>query len=264
MFRLEECVFLSIMRTCCLIRQKITGGKSIYNIEHLKWDAILSQYKLRNVEISTSKLTLISGNKNSRKNMTFIRIRTKSSSSYTKPIKQYSNQIIPPIIKMRQLTHLFLNSIASYIVDTINWSEKECVSVPTTFRNTFSHCSKSTSAATSTPSSTSTSHDNPPILPSIYPILDRLKINTSNIDVKDEIYLKNLSSEVSSVLTDNKITLNLEKWGSRGNKELIQIPSVGHLQYDRFKQNFKQNNFIEQTLKLYLAILMIITILQVQ
>ena len=30
---------------------------------------------------------------------------------------------------------------------------------------------------------------------------------------------------------------------------MIQIPSVGHLKYDRFKQNIKQDNFIEQTLK---------------
>ena len=30
---------------------------------------------------------------------------------------------------------------------------------------------------------------------------------------------------------------------------MIQIPSVGHLKYDRFKQNVKQDNFIEQTLK---------------
>ena len=28
LFRLEECVFLSIMRTCGLIRQKMTNGKS--------------------------------------------------------------------------------------------------------------------------------------------------------------------------------------------------------------------------------------------
>ena len=30
---------------------------------------------------------------------------------------------------------------------------------------------------------------------------------------------------------------------------MIQIPPVGHLNYDRFKQNVKQNNFIENTLK---------------
>ena len=44
LFKLEECVFLSIMRTCGLIRQKITGGKSLYTIEHLKWNELLSKY----------------------------------------------------------------------------------------------------------------------------------------------------------------------------------------------------------------------------
>ena len=77
LFRLEECVFLSIIRTCGLIRQKITDGKSSYTIEHLKWDALLSQYELRDIEISTSKLTVIGGNK-TRKDMSFIRIGTKS------------------------------------------------------------------------------------------------------------------------------------------------------------------------------------------
>ena len=91
LFRLEECVFLSIMRTCGLIRQKMTSGKSSYIIEHLKWNALLSQYELCDVELSTSKSTVIIDNKITRKNMTFIRIGTKSSSSYTKPIKQYNN-----------------------------------------------------------------------------------------------------------------------------------------------------------------------------
>ena len=98
---------------------------------------------------------------------------------------------------------------------------------------------KSTSISTSTypSSSTSTLHDNPSNLQSLYPILDELKINTSDLDDKplDVIYLKNLLSEVSCVLTDNNITLNLEKWGGRGNKELIEIPSVGHLKYDSLK-----------------------------
>ena len=30
---------------------------------------------------------------------------------------------------------------------------------------------------------------------------------------------------------------------------MIQIPSVGHLKYDSFKQNIKQDNCIEQTLE---------------
>ena len=32
-------------------------------------------------------------------------------------------------------------------------------------------------------------------------------------------------------------------------KELIQIPSVGHLKCDRFKQNVKQDNCVEHTLE---------------
>ena len=55
--------------------------------------------------------------------------------------------------------------------------------------------------------------------------------------------------DVSCILTDHNINMNLEKSSDRGRKELIQIPSVGHLKYDRFKQNVKQDNFIEQTLK---------------
>ena len=43
--------------------------------------------------------------------------------------------------------------------------------------------------------------------------------------------------------------MNLEKWDGLGKKEFIQIPFVGHLKYDRFKQNVKQDNFIEHTLK---------------
>ena len=30
---------------------------------------------------------------------------------------------------------------------------------------------------------------------------------------------------------------------------MIKIPSVGHLKYDRFKQNIKQDNFTEHALK---------------
>ena len=109
LFRLEECVFLSIMRTCGLIRQKMTNGKSSYIIEHLKWDALLSQYELCDVEISTSKFTVIIDNKITRKNMTFICIGTKSSTSYTKPTTQYNNQVILPLINMRQLSNDFFN-----------------------------------------------------------------------------------------------------------------------------------------------------------
>ena len=171
LFRLEECVFLSIMRTCGLIRQKINSGKSSYIIEHLKWNAFLSQHELRDVEISTSKMTLTAGNKNTRKSMTFIRIGTKSSSSYTKPIKQYNNQVLPPLINMRLLSSNFLNSISTDVIESINWSENERVSIPAIYKYISSNSSKSRSTSSSQSTSTSTLHDNPPILQSLYPIL---------------------------------------------------------------------------------------------
>ena len=94
------------------------------------------------------------------------------------------------------------------------------MSVPIICKNTSSNCSKSISTSTFTSTNTSISHDNPPILPSLYPILDQLNINTSNLDDKylDVIYLKNLLPEVSCVVTDNDISTNLEKWGGRGKK----------------------------------------------
>ena len=54
----------------------------------------------------------------------------------------------------------------------------------------------------------------------MYPILDKLNINSSNLDDKplDVIFLKNLLFEVSCVLPDNNINMNLEKWDGRGRK----------------------------------------------
>ena len=106
-----------------------------------------------------------------RKNLTFIRIGNRSSSSYLKAITQYNHHILPPIIKMRQLSHVFLNSISADILETINCSVNESVSGPVILKNIPSNSSKSTS----------TSYDNLPILQSMYPILDKLNINTSKL-----------------------------------------------------------------------------------
>ena len=117
---------------------------------------------------------------------------------------------------MRLLSNNFLNSISTDVIESINRSENERVSIPVSCKYIPSNFSTSTSTSTST----FTLHDNPPIFQSLYPILDKLHINTSELDDKhlDVICLKNLLSEVSCVLTDNNISLNLEKWGGRGNK----------------------------------------------
>ena len=92
--------------------------------------------------------------------MTFIRIGTKSSSSYKKPTTQYNNQVLPPLINMCILSNDFLNSISTDVIESINWSENERVSIPAICKYIPSNFSK----ATSTSSSISTLHDNPRIL----------------------------------------------------------------------------------------------------
>ena len=116
------------MRTCCLIRQNIINGKTSIYVEKDKWNICLSQYDVCDVEISTSKLSIVINNKNTRKNMTYIRIGTKSSSCYMKATTQYNHYILPPIINMCQLS-VFLSSIPVDILETINWYVNESVSV---------------------------------------------------------------------------------------------------------------------------------------
>ena len=154
------------MRRCGLIRQKMTSGKLSYIIEHLKWNAFLSQYKVYDIEISTSKFTIVTDNIKKRKDMTFILIGTKSSSSYTKSTTQYNNQVLPPLNSMRLLSNDFRNSISTDVIESINWSKNERVSIPSSRKYISYHFSKFTSTSTST----CTLHDNPPNLQSLYPI----------------------------------------------------------------------------------------------
>ena len=54
LFRLEDCVFLSIMRTCGLIRQRKVNGKTSCSVEKDKWIILFSQYELIGIEIIMS------------------------------------------------------------------------------------------------------------------------------------------------------------------------------------------------------------------
>ena len=55
--------------------------------------------------------------------------------------------------------------------------------------------------------------------------------------------------ELTCVLEDNEIEMNIVCQGDRGNKKLIKIPPSSHLRYDRFKQNLKSDNFMHSMLK---------------
>ena len=198
------------MKTCGLIYQKKVNGKTSIYVEKDKRNTVLSQYEVCNDELSMSKISIVIDKKPIRKNMTFVRIGIKSSSSYLRATTQFNLQFLPPLIKMCQLRHHFINSISTDILETIYWSEDESVSDPIICQKLSSNCSKSSS----------TSPDNPPILQSINPILNSLNINNFNLKHKpfDVIILKILLSEVSCVLTENNIYMNVEKWGGCGKK----------------------------------------------
>ena len=80
-------------------------------------------------------------------------------------------------------------------------------------------------------------------------MLEALSNNVNGNISSSLINLKNILKEVTSVLEDNGIELNIDSWGGRGKKKIIKIPSSGHLRYDRFKQNLKDNNFITSMLE---------------
>ena len=101
------------------------------------------------------------------------------------------------------------------------------------------------------PISTTTIIDNSPVLTSKYPILESSYVVTCNLKNNHVhlIKINNMMKELTCVLEDNEIEMNIKCWGGRVNKKLIKIPSSGHLRYDWFKQNFKSDNFIQSMLK---------------
>ena len=90
--------------------KKVNGMMSIF-IARDQWIIFISQYQLNNVEMIMSKTGTIIDDIFIRKNLIFIRIGNRSSSSYLNTITQHTHHILPPIIKMRQLSLVFLNSI---------------------------------------------------------------------------------------------------------------------------------------------------------
>ena len=112
-------MFLSILKTCGLIRQKKVNGKTSISMEKDKWITFLSHHELTEIEIIMSKTSIIVDCKLIRKTMTFVRIGTKSISSYIKATTQFNLRILPPLIKMRQLIHNFLNLTSTDILETV-------------------------------------------------------------------------------------------------------------------------------------------------
>ena len=101
LLRLEEYVFLSILKTCGVIRQKKLNGKMIVLIVKDQWILFISQYELTKVGIIKSKVSVAANNNQSRRDMVFIRIGIKSTSFYTKVTTQLNLHVLLSLLKMR-------------------------------------------------------------------------------------------------------------------------------------------------------------------
>ena len=115
------------MKTRGPIRQKKVNEKMIVSIIMDQWISFISQYELSKVEITKYNVSVVTNNKKSRRDMTFIRIGTKSISYYIKATTQYNLHVLLLLIKMRQLSHKLLNSISTDILETIYWSKDDMV-----------------------------------------------------------------------------------------------------------------------------------------
>ena len=91
--------------------------------------------------------------------MTFIRIGTKSSSSYIKATKQFNLRVLPPFIKLRQFSHNFLNSISTNVLDAIYWSKNEGI-----IHSEIERCRMYDNSSSISSKSLCTTPDNPPVL----------------------------------------------------------------------------------------------------
>ena len=94
-------MFLSILKTCSLIRQKKINENMIVSIVTDQCVSFISQYELFKFEIVKSKVSAVINNKWSRSDMKYIRIEVKSTSSYTKSTTQFNLHIPSPLIKIR-------------------------------------------------------------------------------------------------------------------------------------------------------------------
>ena len=120
---LEECILISLLLKCGLIRQKVVSGDMTTIVLNYKWKSFIIEYELFNVETSKSKVDVLVQNKLVRRGVYFIRISNKNYPSYLKAPQYYRCGILPPVINTFHISRMFLQSITTDILDSICWNE---------------------------------------------------------------------------------------------------------------------------------------------
>ena len=120
---LEECIFLSILIKCGLIRRKVICGEMATMIRNDEWTSFKNEYELVNIEIIKSKVDVLVEIKLRRRDVSFVRIGNKNYSSFLKASKQYNSCRPPPVINTCNIGRIFFASIMDEICDSISWNE---------------------------------------------------------------------------------------------------------------------------------------------
>ena len=60
---LEECIFISILLNCGLIRQQVVSGDMTTIFLYEKWKSFIADYELINIKIDKSKVVVFARNK---------------------------------------------------------------------------------------------------------------------------------------------------------------------------------------------------------
>ena len=69
---LDECIFISILLKCGLLRQQVVSGDMTTIIVYDKWKSFIVEYELVNIEINQSKVDVLFRNKLVRRDGYFI------------------------------------------------------------------------------------------------------------------------------------------------------------------------------------------------
>ena len=178
--------------------------------------SFVSEYEVINVEINKSKSDVLVDSKLLRRDVSFIRISNKNYPPYLKSSQPYNSGYLPPVINNYHISRMFLQSITINISYSTCWNEY-------INGNRLKRSEVKVNKVADVSIFTSTLIDKLPVLSSKYTLWESLSIETSNLKniSLHVIKLKNIIKELTSVLEDKDIAMDIVCWDGHGLKKII-------------------------------------------
>ena len=169
--------------------------------------SFVSEYEVINVEINKSKSDVLADSKLLRRDVSFIRISNKNYPPYLKSSQPYNSGYLPPVINNYHISRMFLQSITINISYSTCWNEY-------INGNRLRRSEVNVNKVADVSIFTTTLIDNLPVLSSKYTLWESLSIETTNLKniPLHVIKLKNIIKELTSVLEDKDIAIDIVCW----------------------------------------------------